>query len=505
MDLLERRGFVTRPAARARRPGTRRPSRSPSPWAPVLPAERAHAAPPRSAMPRCCSAGARKGRQPRRSRCCPPTTSSTRSATSRPARPGSPCGLGRAVAGPHGLRGRLGPRAPRLLDRSRWASWPGRARASSSTPRLALARGQGRRAPAHDLAELATQRHGSAHRVREPGGGNDELIFDGGSFVGRRARAHPRRPAALRVGLRAWSTWSVGASRAPRRRRRPGRTPPSSRPAWCWASATTSASRACRPARWSGSPAASTPPSRPTWRRAPWARTASWGSPCRAPSRRTTAWRRAGSWPRTWGSTCARWTSAPSTRPTARVRPSSSATRDDYGIAQQNIQSRIRGAILMAISNAEGRLVLATGNKSELSVGYCTLYGDTVGGLAVLGDVYKKDVYALARRANAGGERFRRTPSTSPRPRSWPRISSTATTCRTTRARRHPRAAPSRAGLGAGAIEPPAGASEARCADVVRAWTATSTSAARPRWCCAPHPRPSARADASRSPAIVGS
>jgi NAD+ synthetase len=74
--------------------------------------------------------------------------------------------------------------------------------------------------------------------------------------------------------------------------------------------------------------------------------------------------------------------------------------RGDYGITQQNIQSRIRGALLMAISNAEGRLVLATGNKSELSVGYCTLYGDTVGGLAVLGDVYKRDVYALARRAN---------------------------------------------------------------------------------------------------------
>ena len=80
--------------------------------------------------------------------------------------------------------------------------------------------------------------------------------------------------------------------------------------------------------------------------------------------------------------------------------------RDDYGLAQQNIQSRIRGAILMAVSNAEGRLVLATGNKSELSVGYCTLYGDTVGGLAVLGDVYKRDVYALARLANAGGERI---------------------------------------------------------------------------------------------------
>jgi NAD+ synthase (glutamine-hydrolysing) len=80
--------------------------------------------------------------------------------------------------------------------------------------------------------------------------------------------------------------------------------------------------------------------------------------------------------------------------------------KPDYGIAQQNIQARIRGALLMAISNAEGRLVLATGNKSELSVGYCTLYGDMVGGLAVIGDVYKHDVYALARWANRTGERI---------------------------------------------------------------------------------------------------
>ncbi|MEO1935464.1 MAG: NAD+ synthase [Myxococcales bacterium] len=80
--------------------------------------------------------------------------------------------------------------------------------------------------------------------------------------------------------------------------------------------------------------------------------------------------------------------------------------RDDYGLTQQNIQSRIRGAILMACSNDENRLVLGTGNKSELSVGYCTLYGDTVGGLAVLGDVYKGDVYALAEHANRNGERI---------------------------------------------------------------------------------------------------
>jgi NAD+ synthetase len=82
--------------------------------------------------------------------------------------------------------------------------------------------------------------------------------------------------------------------------------------------------------------------------------------------------------------------------------------REDFGVAQQNIQSRIRGALLMAVSNAESRLVLATGNKSELSVGYCTLYGDTVGGIAVLGDVYKRDVYTLARHANRAGERIPR-------------------------------------------------------------------------------------------------
>ena len=77
-----------------------------------------------------------------------------------------------------------------------------------------------------------------------------------------------------------------------------------------------------------------------------------------------------------------------------------------WGLTGQNIQSRTRGAILMACSNQDGRLVLCTGNKSELSVGYVTLYGDMVGGLAVIGDVYKTDVYALARHANRDGERI---------------------------------------------------------------------------------------------------
>ncbi|HKR23394.1 MAG TPA: NAD+ synthase [Pyrinomonadaceae bacterium] len=69
-------------------------------------------------------------------------------------------------------------------------------------------------------------------------------------------------------------------------------------------------------------------------------------------------------------------------------------------IAVQNLQSRLRGNILMTISNAEQRLLLSTGNKSELALGYCTLYGDTNGGLAVLGDVLKTEVYDLARLYN---------------------------------------------------------------------------------------------------------
>jgi len=69
-------------------------------------------------------------------------------------------------------------------------------------------------------------------------------------------------------------------------------------------------------------------------------------------------------------------------------------------LAAENLQSRLRGNILMTISNAEGRLLLSTGNKSELALGYCTLYGDTNGGLAVIGDVLKTDVYEMARLFN---------------------------------------------------------------------------------------------------------
>jgi NAD+ synthase (glutamine-hydrolysing) len=70
------------------------------------------------------------------------------------------------------------------------------------------------------------------------------------------------------------------------------------------------------------------------------------------------------------------------------------------GLPLENLQARIRGTILMEYSNAFGHLLLTTGNKSELSVGYCTLYGDTNGGLGLLGDLYKTEVFALSRHIN---------------------------------------------------------------------------------------------------------
>ena len=70
------------------------------------------------------------------------------------------------------------------------------------------------------------------------------------------------------------------------------------------------------------------------------------------------------------------------------------------GLPLENLQARIRGTVLMEYSNTFGHLLLTTGNKSEISVGYCTLYGDTNGGLGLIGDLYKTEVFALARHVN---------------------------------------------------------------------------------------------------------
>lgn len=80
------------------------------------------------------------------------------------------------------------------------------------------------------------------------------------------------------------------------------------------------------------------------------------------------------------------------------------------GLAEENIQARVRGMLLMALSNAEGHLVLATGNKTELAVGYSTIYGDAVGGFAPIKDVFKTQVWELARWRNAEATRRGETP-----------------------------------------------------------------------------------------------
>jgi NAD+ synthase (glutamine-hydrolysing) len=75
------------------------------------------------------------------------------------------------------------------------------------------------------------------------------------------------------------------------------------------------------------------------------------------------------------------------------------------GTTEENLQARVRGSILMALSNKHGHLVLSTGNKSEIAMGYCTLYGDMAGGLAVISDLPKTMVYAVAREVNRGAGR----------------------------------------------------------------------------------------------------
>jgi NAD+ synthetase len=78
------------------------------------------------------------------------------------------------------------------------------------------------------------------------------------------------------------------------------------------------------------------------------------------------------------------------------------------GVAEENLQSRLRGTLVMAVANQRGAMALTTGNKSELAVGYCTIYGDMNGGLAPIGDLYKTQVWALSRWMNraAGRERI---------------------------------------------------------------------------------------------------
>src|ERR1019366_4893774 len=87
---------------------------------------------------------------------------------------------------------------------------------------------------------------------------------------------------------------------------------------------------------------------------------------------------------------------------TRALEPQFAGTKPDT--TEENIQSRIRGSLLMALSNKFGALVLTTGNKSEMAVGYCTLYGGMVGALAVIGDLVKTRVYKVCHWLNRDGE-----------------------------------------------------------------------------------------------------
>ena len=98
------------------------------------------------------------------------------------------------------------------------------------------------------------------------------------------------------------------------------------------------------------------------------------------------------------------------TVPIAPVVEAFEAELDLHGLAAENLQARVRGVILMALSNESGHLVLTTGNKSEIATGYSTLYGDSAGGFAPIKDVPKTLVWELARWRNTAAARRGQTP-----------------------------------------------------------------------------------------------
>ena len=112
-------------------------------------------------------------------------------------------------------------------------------------------------------------------------------------------------------------------------------------------------------------------------------------------------------WPRAWACATTRSRSGRCSTPSAaRLAPQFAGLPEDT--TEENLQARIRGTLLMALSNKTGAIVLTTGNKSEMATGYCTLYGDMAGGFAVIKDVAKTLVYRLA----TGRTRSRRSAPT---------------------------------------------------------------------------------------------
>ena len=147
---------------------------------------------------------------------------------------------------------------------------------------------------------------------------------------------------------------------------------------------------------------------------------------------------------------------------------------------EENMQARLRGMILMALSNKYNHLLLTTGNKSELAVGYCTIYGDMAGGLAVISDLPKTLVYQLARWINREREIIPGTPSTNRRARNSGPTRRTRTPCRPTTCSTRSSSSTSRK-IRARATSSPAASRKKRSAGSSAASISTNGNAPRPR------------------------
>ena len=301
----------------------------------------------------------------------------------------------------------------------------------------ALARRRPRRARV--IARAPQFARGAARRDDRPAGAR-----------GRRALRDTRhRPAARRATARGRRRCAACRAAGARRRgrppaRRPGRRAARRREAEVYAALDARPARLRREERLratscSASRAGSTrrsspasPPTRSGPERVDARRHALAATP---PTRRRTTRARS---PRTSASSCSSCRSATRCRPTTSVAGGAPSTGREPDLTEENLQARIRGNLLMALSNKFGWLVLTTGNKSEMSVGYSTLYGDIAGGFAVIKDVPKTLVYRLVRlSATRAAERAspvppsiidarRRAPSCAP-------TSATTTRCRPTR------------------------------------------------------------------------
>ena len=296
------------------------------------------------------------------------------------------------------------------------------------------------------LGSMAAQAPRAGRYVNQVGG-NDDLVFDGRSSAFNAAGATDRARPRLRRRRRhlSISTRSADRSRRRRIRREVGDLATRS----CSARATTSASAASRRVVLglsggidSALTAAIAAEAR---RRRPRARRPDAVAVSRAAAASTTRSTLARQ-PRHRHADAADRADAMQRHGRRRSRDAFARTARD--VTEENIQARIRGNLLMALSNKRGALLLTTGNKSELAVGYCTLYGDMSGGLAVIADVPKTMVYRVARWLNAHARAARsfRRPSLTKAPsaelRPEPDRPGLAAALR--RPRRHP-AAPHRA------------------------------------------------------------